>query len=48
MEEAAVEGGLRTGSDAHGYGDPCGFTGTGVMGAGAGHQILTRDVPVPV
>ena len=30
-------------SDDHGYGDPCGFTG-----AGAGHQIFTRDVPVPV
>jgi len=35
-------------SDAHGYGDPCGFTGMGVMGAGAGHQIFTRDVPIPV
>ena len=35
-------------SDAHGYRDPCGFMGTGVMGAGAGHQIFTRDVPIPV
>ena len=35
-------------SDAHGYRDPRGFTGTGVTGAGAGHQIFTRDVPVPV
>ena len=35
-------------SDAHGYRDLCGFTGTGVTGAGVGHQISIRDIPVPV
>jgi hypothetical protein len=35
-------------SDDHGYDNPCGFAGTGVTGAGEGHNILTRDLPVPV
>ncbi len=35
-------------SDAHGYGDPCGFTDTGVTGAGVGHQIFTHDDPIPI
>ncbi len=38
---------IRT-SDDHGCDNPCGFAGTGVTGAGVGHNILTRDVPVPV
>ena len=33
-------------SDDHGCDNPCGFAGTGVTGAG--HNILTCDVPVPV
>ena len=35
-------------SDDHGYENPCGFTGTGVTGTGAGDEICTRDLPVPV
>ena len=35
-------------SDDHGYENPCGFTGTGVTGTGAGDEIFTRDLPVPV
>ena len=35
-------------SDDHGCDNPCGFAGTGVTGAGEGHNILTRDLPVPV
>jgi len=35
-------------SDGHGFENPCGFAGTGLTGTGAGHQIVTRDIPVPV
>jgi len=35
-------------SDGHGFENPCGFTGTGHAGTGAGDQIVTRDLPIPV
>ena len=35
-------------SDGHGFENPCRFAGTGHAGTGAGDQILTRDLPVPV
>ena len=35
-------------SDGHGFENPHGFAGTGHAGTGAGDQIVTRDIPVPV
>jgi hypothetical protein len=34
-------------SDDHGIGHPCGITGTGVTGTGAGSYILTLKDPAP-
>ncbi len=35
-------------SDGHRFENPCRYAGTGLTGTGAGHQIVTRDIPVPV
>jgi len=35
-------------SDGHRFENPCGFAGMGHVGTGAGDQIVTRDIPVPI